>query len=605
MRYTIAVDNRMPTSANLLGRSPDHRWTGVTPDMSTKKWHAFGADALVHLRTEQRKHGDKMSARSKGNDGTLKYFGPDELNCRGSSSKGAIIYDMDKNRISIERNFRINRNLHVPCRGTRYISSTTPNPPPSFTFPASGGVDTGGVDSDGDLDMSSDEKCQDEAAEDHWRTLYATEAPNETYRSVARRFAVDLTALLDHNMRDDAAPRPMDRMMKNTGVWLPDDCLLTALHPDKPDSTPDRSLDLGGRIFRRGVKGYGDHYGVVVEGRDGKGRYKVVYDDLDGIETARYLRRSEFVDGLLPKGTGSIHVTDAVQAYDRKLRQIEEEKEAADTAYAAHAAYVAKEIIRGALPSTDHTAAFSALIGGEHDTTYWRTADGLFDKIVLPRLTEVNDLAAGLACHTRASPQKCVKSWPNNQRCAEKIYHAAIDNWCAELLRSLPSRPDQSETANLVEGLEQMRQSDMPNPKSFAQAMKGKFAKYWKEAIAAEIANLKKHGTFQWVPPPSHRRVHLDGTWAFKAKAHSNGMISRLKARLVARGFKQIYGHDYTKSMAPVGKLVTFRWLLAEMAHRGHTMTVMDIESAYLQATLKIPQLMKAPKGSHRPRKGG
>ena len=50
----------------------------------------FGADALVHLRTEQRKHGDKMSARSKGNDGTLKYFGPDELNCRGSSSKGAI-----------------------------------------------------------------------------------------------------------------------------------------------------------------------------------------------------------------------------------------------------------------------------------------------------------------------------------------------------------------------------------------------------------------------------------------------------------------------------------------------------------------------------------
>ena len=63
LRYTIAVHNRMPTIANALGRSPDHRWTGVAPDMSVRKWHAFGADASVHLRVEQREHGDKMSPR--------------------------------------------------------------------------------------------------------------------------------------------------------------------------------------------------------------------------------------------------------------------------------------------------------------------------------------------------------------------------------------------------------------------------------------------------------------------------------------------------------------------------------------------------------------
>ena len=84
----------------------------------------------------------------------------------------------------------------------------------------------------------------------------------------------------------------------------------------------------------------------------------------------------------------------------------------------------------------------------------------------------------------------------------------------------------------------------MPNPESYAQAMGSAFAKHWQDAIESEISNLKKHGAFEWVPPPTNRRVHLDGTWAFKAKSHSNGLISRLKARLVARGFKQIYGHD-------------------------------------------------------------
>ena len=110
-----------------------------------------------------------------------------------------------------------------------------------------------------------------------------------------------------------------------------------------------------------------------------------------------------------------------------------------------------------------------------------------------------------------------------------------------------------------VKGLEHIRASEMPTPKNFAEAMRGEFANYWKDSIQVEMDNLKEHGTYEWVPPPG-QKVYLDSTWVFKAKSNNDGSISRLKARLVARGFRQIYGHDYTSSMAPVGKLVTFRW---------------------------------------------
>ena len=596
LRYTIAVHNRMPTIANALGRSPDHRWTGVAPDMSVRKWHAFGADASVHLRVEQREHGDKMSPRSKGGDGTLRYLGPDQLNCRGTSSRGAIIFDTTKKRISIERNYKIDPDL-TPLR-------TSPDRATSSPPPATGGVDHGGVDSGGVESESADLDTDSIDANDEWRTLYTTAAPNETYRSVARRFRVDVEALLDHNLRNGKPPRPMDRMLKGTGVWLPDDRDLLALAPSKPAKTTDNTMDLSGRIFKRYVTGFGAHYGAVVEGRDGKGRYRVIYDDLDGIEKPIHLHRRELVDGLLPQGTGHIHVAEAIRAYAEMIRKRGEALEKAEANYVAHAAHVATEIKRGALPNTNYNAAFSALLGSEADPTYWSIAEETFDSVMIPKLLEVHELAAGLVATVYASASDCMKSWPLNERHAQAIFTEASEKWREETLRLLPPRTAPPDSANLVDGLETMRAADMPSVKSYAQAMGSAFAKHWQDAIASEIANLKKHGTFEWVPPPVNRRVHLDGTWAFKAKAHSNGLISRLKARLVARGFKQIYGHDYTKSMAPVGKLVTFRWLLAEMARRGHVMTVMDIESAYLQATLKIPQLMKAPKGVKPPKEG-
>lgn len=45
--------------------------------------------------------------------------------------------------------------------------------------------------------------------------------------------------------------------------------------------------------------------------------------------------------------------------------------------------------------------------------------------------------------------------------------------------------------------------------------------------------------------------------------------MERYKARLVILGNKQIEGEDYTKTFAPVAKLVTVRTLLAVVVSKG------------------------------------
>ena len=65
----------------------------------------------------------------------------------------------------------------------------------------------------------------------------------------------------------------------------------------------------------------------------------------------------------------------------------------------------------------------------------------------------------------------------------------------------------------------------------------------------------------------------------------------------MARGFKQVYGIDYCDSSSPVGKLDTFRILVAEAANTGKDVHFLDIKSAYLTADLKIKQFMSAPEG--------
>ena len=129
---------------------------------------------------------------------------------------------------------------------------------------------------------------------------------------------------------------------------------------------------------------------------------------------------------------------------------------------------------------------------------------------------------------------------------------------------------------------------DVPTPKSYREALQGEFADAWNEAVLKELRNLETHDVWEWCELPEGRTHTIDATWAWRVKPNSLGFVDKLKARLCARGFREIYGMDYVETHAPVTTLTTWRACLAEAARPPWKVHVWDVASAYLLS--EIPE---------------
>ena len=88
---------------------------------------------------------------------------------------------------------------------------------------------------------------------------------------------------------------------------------------------------------------------------------------------------------------------------------------------------------------------------------------------------------------------------------------------------------------------------------------------------------------------PENRRL-IQNKWVFKIKR--NGTY---RARLVALGYSQIPGVDYTDNFAPVAHDVSFRIALARMMVEKLDSLVMDVETAFLYGDIEEEIFMKSP----------
>ena len=78
----------------------------------------------------------------------------------------------------------------------------------------------------------------------------------------------------------------------------------------------------------------------------------------------------------------------------------------------------------------------------------------------------------------------------------------------------------------------------------------------WEDAIQKELNRLENSGTYRLVKqPPDTNIVNLK--WVFRIKLNAAGEVDKYKARLVARGFTQIYGIDYYKTQDLVEKMIS------------------------------------------------
>ena len=90
---------------------------------------------------------------------------------------------------------------------------------------------------------------------------------------------------------------------------------------------------------------------------------------------------------------------------------------------------------------------------------------------------------------------------------------------------------------------------------------------------------------------PSNRRL-IGNKWVFKIKRDGT-----YRARLVALGYSQIPGVDYTDNFAPVAHDVPFRIALARMMVEKLDSLVMDVDTAFLYGDIDEEIFMKSPVG--------
>ncbi|KAL7568636.1 hypothetical protein ACA910_022734 [Epithemia clementina (nom. ined.)] len=139
--------------------------------------------------------------------------------------------------------------------------------------------------------------------------------------------------------------------------------------------------------------------------------------------------------------------------------------------------------------------------------------------------------------------------------------------------------------------------SDPQEPKTFREAWDHDDPEQrmkWREAIRKEIRLMIEKGVWRFVKRKeiSKSRRLVGSKWVFKIKRDGTS-----RARLVALGYSQVPGVDFSDNFAPVVNDVTFRIVLTRKLVEKLAALSIDVETAFLYGELEEEIYMTVPDG--------
>jgi len=137
-------------------------------------------------------------------------------------------------------------------------------------------------------------------------------------------------------------------------------------------------------------------------------------------------------------------------------------------------------------------------------------------------------------------------------------------------------------------------------PKTITEALARHDAHHWQATITAELQSLEKNETWKLTPLPPNRKP-ISSKWVFKIKTHADGTIDKYKARLVARGFTQVQGIDYSETFSLVVKLNSIKVLLALATQYNLEIYQLDVKTTFLHGYIDEDIYMSIPEGLSTP----
>ncbi|KAL4035165.1 hypothetical protein IC575_003845 [Cucumis melo] len=119
-----------------------------------------------------------------------------------------------------------------------------------------------------------------------------------------------------------------------------------------------------------------------------------------------------------------------------------------------------------------------------------------------------------------------------------------------------------------------------------AEKKEAKKDQRWVAAMEEKLPMIEKNKTWILVDRPQDRKV-IGVKWVFRTKLNADGSINKHKARLVVKGYAQIFGVDYSDTFAPIARMNTIRLLFAIASQKGWKLYQLDVKSAFLNGVLQ------------------
>lgn len=134
-------------------------------------------------------------------------------------------------------------------------------------------------------------------------------------------------------------------------------------------------------------------------------------------------------------------------------------------------------------------------------------------------------------------------------------------------------------------------------PSTYQQALNSSEKEEWKKAIKSELQALNSKQTWTLVKRDPSQKV-IGSKWVFAIKRDEHGNIQRYKARLVALGYRQTQGVDYSETYSPVANMNSVRTFLALSSQKGYFIQQFDVDTAFLNGKLEEDIYMLPPEGT-------
>jgi hypothetical protein len=145
----------------------------------------------------------------------------------------------------------------------------------------------------------------------------------------------------------------------------------------------------------------------------------------------------------------------------------------------------------------------------------------------------------------------------------------------------------------LLDDIYQSRNVAVLEPAEFKEA---KNDPKWIDAMKEELRMIEKNQTWELVDMSKHKKP-IGVKWVYRTKLNADVTINKHKARLIVKGYAQIFGVDFSETFALVARLDTIRMLLAVAAKKGWKIFQLDVKSAFLNGYLYEEIFMEQPKG--------